>query len=157
MTMIASNAPGPALIRADALIAALPSGFWRVPYDARRYPGAAAIEDVCSGANCQLFAYAVLKYFGVDVPPLRSSELWDDTSVTIRVDQPRPLDLMLFNETAEAWGAHVGVSLGDERTLHLSKAVGRPAVWTLDQFSAQPRYKCLVGIKRVVAPMAVSA
>jgi hypothetical protein len=33
------------------------------------------------------------------VPPLRSSELWDDTQVTGRVSSVRPLDLVLVNAT----------------------------------------------------------
>ncbi|GHF21315.1 hypothetical protein GCM10017786_64090 [Amycolatopsis deserti] len=42
------------------------------------------------------------------------------------VTEPAPLDLALFNHTADPFGAHVGVWTDDDRVLHLCAEVGRP-------------------------------
>ena len=77
------------------------------------------------GANCQVYAYALLGHFGVKFPPLRSSELWADETATLRVDTFEPLDLLLFNRTLEPFGAHVALCMGDGLAVHLSRAVGK--------------------------------
>ncbi|MFD4878152.1 hydrolase [Streptomyces sp. NPDC058420] len=110
----------------------------------------ADLPGLGAGANCQLFAYEVLRYFGLAVPEMRSSELWADTEATTRVAVARPLDLVLFNADDEAYGAHVGVWVDDGRVLHLCAEVGRPVVWEMGEFAARRRYRVLVGIKRVV-------
>jgi hypothetical protein len=62
----------------------------------------------------------------------------------------QPLDLVLFNATDDAYGAHVGVWVNGGRVLHLCAEVGRPAVWETKEFAARGRYRVLIGIKRVV-------
>lgn len=125
-----------------------PDWVWRVPYVGELHPDGPD-RPIDDGANCQRYAYEVLTLFGCRIPPFRSSELWDDTSVTERVDGlPQALDLVLFNESNRAWGAHVGVALGPDEVLHLSKSVGRPEAWTLAEFEARPAYRVRVGIKR---------
>ena len=47
------------------------------------------------------------------------------------------------------FGSHVAVYLGDGRAVHLYAEVGKPVVWTLDEFAQRPRYRVLVAIKRV--------
>jgi hypothetical protein len=131
----------------------LPAGFRTVPYVGARFPGSPAEPrrpGLADGANCQLFAYEVLKLFGLDPPALRSSELWADMASTSRVVTVQPLDLILVNATGDPWGAHVGVWIDDDQILHLCAEIGRPAVWRMDDFAARPRYRTLVGIKRVV-------
>ncbi|WP_308416873.1 hydrolase [Streptomyces sp. AJS327] len=135
-----------------SVVGQLPGGFWDVPYVGSRYPGAsevAASPGLERGANCQSFAYAVLRYFGLAPPELRSSELWADTRFTTRVPVAQPLDLVLVNAVDDAYGAHVGVWVGEERVLHLCAEVGRPAVWEMAEFAKRPRYRVLVGVKRV--------
>ncbi len=140
--------------RAEPLLSRLPADMLTVPYAGSRFPGSRAVADrpgLAAGANCQLFAYEVLRHFGFAVPALRSSELWDDTRTTVRVEGDlRPLDLLLFNRSDQAYGAHVGVRAGDDAVLHLCAEVGRPAVWGLADFAARERYRVLVGAKRVV-------
>ncbi|MEU3459357.1 hydrolase [Streptomyces sp. NPDC006733] len=139
--------PGPLLPR-------LPAHLWTVPYAASRFPGSAAVArlpDLAAGANCQLFAYAVLRHFGLTPPPLRSSDLWEDTEATVRVQSFEPLDLLLFNATDDPYGAHVGVWVDDDAVLHLCAEAGRPAVWTLADFAARDRYRILIGAKSVAA------
>ncbi|MFI0815081.1 hydrolase [Streptomyces sp. NPDC021098] len=135
------------------LAARLPDRFWSVPYVGARFPGSAAVAerpDLAEGANCQLFAYAVLRHYGLEPPALRSSDLWADTAATTRVTAARrPLDLLLFNAAGDAYGAHVGVWAAPDRVLHLCAEAGRPAVWPLSAFAARPRYRTLIGVKRV--------
>ncbi|MET8246611.1 hydrolase [Streptomyces sp. NPDC005202] len=136
------------------LLDRLPAAFWTVPYAGSRFPGAPAVAarpGLAAGANCQLFAHEVLRHFGLAPPPLRSSELWTDTQATVRVPRPRPLDLLLFNATDDAYGAHVGVWTGEDEVLHLCAQVGRPVVWTMAEFAARERYRVLIGVKRVRA------
>jgi hypothetical protein len=109
-----------------------------------------ADHDLTRGANCQRFAYAFLAEHGVAVPPLRSAELWADGVVSRRATVFEPLDLLLFNRTADAYGAHVAVYLGEGEALHLGKAAGLPEVWSMARFQADPRYRCFIGAKRVI-------
>src|SRR5437762_2304449 len=96
---------------------------------ARVAPQRAAVRKrrgLGDGANCQRYAYAVLRHFGLSVPPLRSAELWADERATVRAERPRPLDLVLFDGgPAEGrptgYGAHVGVHLAPALVLHLCK------------------------------------
>ncbi|WP_406061063.1 hydrolase [Streptomyces sp. NBC_01077] len=137
----------------EPLITSLPAEFWTVPYDGSRFPGAAAVtaqSGLAAGANCQLFAYEVLRHFGLTPPELRSSELWSDTEATVHVPVPQPLDLVLFNSTARAYGAHVGVHVGDDAILHLCAEVGHPTVWAGADFAARERYAVRLGAKRVL-------
>lgn len=128
----------------------IPEPFWHVPYNGACHPGAAT--DLTQGGNCQLFAYELLRHHGLIVPPFRSSELWADTDSTQAVSALEPLDLLLFHQTPQAWGAHVAVYLGDGKAIHLAKQVGRPAVWTLEQFADHPLYRHFIGAKRVIRP-----
>ncbi|TCC65465.1 hydrolase [Kribbella pittospori] len=138
----------------DRVLQQLPAAFWTVPYVGSRFPGSRAVTDrpgLALGANCQLFAYEVLRYFDLAPPTLRSSELWTDTKTTARVSVAQPLDLLLFNATNDAYGAHVGVCVDDGRVLHLCAETGHPAVWKMTGFASRERYRVLIGIKRVIA------
>ncbi|MGW9525098.1 hydrolase [Streptomyces diastaticus] len=136
----------------DGLLADLPADLWTVPYVGARHPGSpatAARPVAARGANCQLYAYEVLRRFGRRVPPLRSAELWADRTATFPVPHPEPLDLLLFSPDGSAYGAHVGLWMAEDTILHLCREVGRPAVWSRADFAARARYRELVGIKRV--------
>ncbi|MEU0587981.1 hydrolase [Streptomyces sp. NPDC006132] len=137
----------------DPVLHRLPAAFWTVPYVGSRFPGSSEVTDrpgLEEGANCQLFAYEVLRHFGLAPPALRSSDLWADTQATAHVSAAQPLDLLLFNATDDAYGAHVGVWVNEGRVLHLCAEVGRPAVWEMTEFAVRQRYRVLIGIKRVV-------
>jgi hypothetical protein len=73
-----------------------PPGLWQVPYMLSAGPGSDTPPSWLDGSNCQRFAYGVLALFGLACPPLRSSDLWDDQAATTVVQDPEPLDLMLF-------------------------------------------------------------
>lgn len=155
----------------------LPEALRKVTYSGARHPGAGTPEcpshaphgtagaagppvpdtfaDLAGGANCQRYAYAVLRHFGLLVPPLRSAELWADDRATRRAGRPRPLDLVLFDGGPAAgrppgYGAHVGVHLGPDQVLHLCREAGRPVVWRYADFAARPRYRRFLGAKRVL-------
>lgn len=137
----------------DDFLAALPPAFRETAYVGERHPGAPGVDGVVGGANCQQYAYEVLRLFGYDMPPLLSSDLWDDDTTTAVVPAggaAQRFDLILFGETREAHGAHVGLYLGDAQVLHLSYYVGRPAIWSLRQFAEHPKYQHLIGIKRPI-------
>ncbi|UGQ12904.1 cell wall hydrolase [Yinghuangia sp. ASG 101] len=137
-----------------ALPAFLPPGFRSVRYAAARHPGTTTAGDLSGGANCQVYAYAVLAHVGLRVPPLRSSELWADREATESAAVPGLFDLVLFDGGRkpgrdEGYGAHVGVHVGPDRVLHLCREVGAPAVWSYRDFAERPYYSRLLGIKRV--------
>lgn len=127
----------------------LPEWFWNVPYREERVPGRVTRGNLRDGANCQLWAYEVLDHFGIVVPDLRSDELWNDGQATERVDEPRPLDLVLYNHSNEPYGAHVGIWTGDA-VAHLCREVGRPTVWSQADFDARARYATRIGFKRAL-------
>ena len=131
------------------ILAELPPSYLDVYYDGRMIPGRHSEVGLAEGSNCQRFAYTVLEHFGLPVPPWRSSELWADTEHTDVVVDPRPLDLVLFAPSDDAWGAHVGVVTGPGEVLHLCAELGRPAVWTFDDFAVRERYRTRIGFKRV--------
>lgn len=134
-----------------AMTLAIPDRFWQVPYNATHYPGASGISGLEGGANCQLFAYELLRSFGRDLPPLRSSDLWNDTDHTAVVaGEIEPLDLLLFNRTTDPYGAHIAVALGGGQAIHLSRRVGTPVVWPFARFLEEPDYAVLIGAKRVI-------
>jgi len=127
----------------------IPQSFMNVPYDGKRYPGASDTGSIAEGANCQIFAYSILRYFGAQIPDFRSSDLWEDEEYTSTVESYEPLDLALFNKTKEAWGAHVALFLSKEELIHLSEKQKYPAIWKLSDFLKLEEYRCLVGVKRL--------
>ncbi len=131
----------------------IPATFFRIKYNALRYPGNSKVEGLEYGANCQYFAYEFLKYYGVNtngIENFRSSDLWEDTIFTTKVKRLKTFDLVLFNKTADAFGAHVGVYIGKNSVIHLSKIVGYPVEWDLEEFKRYNQYQVLIGAKRVV-------
>ena len=128
-----------------------PDWLWAVPYDASALPSAEPLLPG-EGANCQRFAYAVLTEAGRSVPPHRSSELWSDETLTHPpLSATQPLDLVLFNDADEAYGAHLAVVVADDQLLHLCREVGQPTVWRWSDFVTRPRYAHVVGAVRPTA------
>lgn len=119
-----------------------------MPYVVARFPGAPDDGGIEAGANCQRFAYALLRHNGRTISDFRSSDLWEDSCETFVVETLEPLDLLLFNRALEPWGAHVAVFLGEDRAVHLARHIGKPAIWPLAQFAEEPRYCCFIGAKR---------
>lgn len=129
----------------------LPETFRQVHYAGKRIPGVENEDDLTLGANCQVYAYALLRHHGLHMPPFRSSELWTDTEYTQVVTEFQPLDIMLYNKTNAAYGAHVGLYLGDGWILHLSKEIGQPAIQTHQALLLNERYAFFIGAKRIMS------
>jgi murein DD-endopeptidase / murein LD-carboxypeptidase len=122
---------------------AIPEQFRYVPYKGNCYPGSPHLTTLKNGANCQVFAYEFIRYYGCKIPDFRSSNLWEDNEYTKHITELMPLDLV-------SWGAHVGVYLGDNLVIHLSKALGLPAIEKIDVLLQKPDYICFLGAKRCI-------
>lgn len=72
----------------------IPSQFQKTHYNAHILPKEGKPLDLSVGANCQVYAYAVLTHFGKHPPLLRSSQLWTDQCQTIPVTILQPLALI---------------------------------------------------------------
>ena len=127
----------------------IPKKFFHVSYVAARIPGVNNASDINAGANCQLFAYEILRYFGHTIPDFRSSDLWEDDTCTITVDEFLPLDLMLYHRKPESYGAHVGLYLGNGKVIHLAQSMGKPEIIDHADFALQDKYACFIGAKRL--------
>lgn len=130
----------------------IPERFQKVLYDAKRYPGAPGVRGVAGGANCQQNAYEFVRASGFTIPDFRSNELWADTAHTHFSKRPKPFDLVLVHNAPIAWGAHVGVYLGDGLVLHLSKKIGEPAIESIQSMMRRDQYRYLLGLKRILVP-----
>ena len=126
----------------------IPQKFLTVCYNPKQIPGS-NLSIFEHGANCQLFAYSLLEHFGYTIPPLRSSDLWADQKTTKNTHNFKPLDLMLYHYKPEAWGAHVGLYIGDGNVLHLSQDIGKPEMKYHQDFSLSDKYKFFIGAKRI--------
>jgi cell wall-associated NlpC family hydrolase len=128
----------------------IPERFHHVRYNGARYPGAAGVAGLDGGANCQQFAYELIRHFGFAPPDYRSSEFWEDETHTRTVaGELAPCDLLLFNRAPAAWGAHVAVYLGSDLAIHLSQRAGVPVIWKVADFGLRREYACFIGAKRV--------
>lgn len=128
----------------------IPEKFINVHYNGKRIPEVDNPSDLILGANCQLYAYELLRHFGKHPPTLRSSELWSDQHYTVITDSYELLDLMLYNKTPVAYGAHVGVYIGEGKVLHLSYAIGHPVIQNHTALLAEEKYAYFIGAKRVL-------
>lgn len=126
----------------------IPIKFFNSYYDGDKYPGSDNCTELENGANCQYFAYELLRHFNFIVPDLRSSNLWEDTEHTEEVSNLEPLDLLFFNKDNNSYGAHVGVYIGSNKVIHLSKEVGYPTIWDMEEFKKKNNYSCFIGAKR---------
>jgi len=102
------------------------------------------------GANCQLYAYTFLRHFGFVIPDFRSSDLWADLVHTRATPGPAPFALVLMHNQPASYGAHVGVCVGDDLVLHLSRQIGTPALETLNDIRSRRQYRYLIGFKTVL-------
>ncbi|MGY3545098.1 hypothetical protein ACVWZ4_000591 [Bradyrhizobium sp. USDA 4472] len=83
----------------------IPKHFWDIRYDQNHDPNTPTLPSISESPNCQNFAYSLLKHFGFEVSPFRSSDLWQDSSETHVVSGAlRPLDLLLFNRKEKSLG-----------------------------------------------------
>ncbi|MGH1337307.1 MAG: NlpC/P60 family protein [Aureispira sp.] len=130
----------------------IPPYFFDIPYKGSCYPGSPKLGDFRVGANCQVFVYQLLLHFGRPLlPDFRSSELWEDSIYTQQTTGIQPLDILFWNKTATAWGAHVGLALDNGQVIHLSRENGRAVIWPLEKFLEQDNYTVFIGAKRLLS------
>lgn len=128
----------------------IPDKFLKIPYNAKRHPGKRGTTDIFKGANCQLFVYELLRYNGFNITfKYRSSELWEDKKFTKKVKNLKPFDIVFFNKSSNSYGAHLGVYIASDKVAHLSKMVGYPTIWKIEEFKKYNRYRYLLGAKRL--------
>jgi hypothetical protein len=120
-----------------------------IKYNSKIIPDWKKHDIQLSWANCQVYAYEILRYNGLLVPDLRSSELWTcpNCSRIISCDYEL-LDILFFNETNDSWGAHLGVYIWDNKILHNSKDIGNPEIIDIWDFTKIKKYSCLLWGKR---------
>lgn len=128
----------------------IPERFRGVRYNADHFPGAPGVHELEGGANCQQYAFSLLRHHGFEIPDFRSSELWEDTVHTRVSGGMQPFDIVLVHNEPKSWGAHVGLCLGDKLILHLSRKIDAPAIETLDEMLARDEYRYLIGFKTVL-------
>ena len=128
----------------------IPKIFFEVQYNSSRIPNIKDQSDLTLGANCQVFAFELLKVNGITAPNFRSSELYSDTIYTEKVEIFKPLDLMLYNNNNNSFGAHVGVYIGNEKIIHLSLENGYAQIIEHQEMIKNRKYNIFIGAKRVL-------
>jgi len=106
----------------------IPKSFLSVSYNGAHYPGSPNTKGLEGGANCQQFAYGLLRHFGLSIPDFRSRELWQDTTHTQKT--------------------------GNGQAVHLSKDNGYPVIEPLAGFQDNPAYRVFIGAKHSLSPCA---
>lgn len=127
----------------------IPHWLMQIEYNGKIIPNETTHDIVNVGANCQVFAYHLLRSHHLIVPEYRSSELWSDAEFSEIVSGDyEPLDILFFHKKEESYGAHLAVYVGNNQAIHLSKKIGKPVVWNIETFFEYSRYKFLLGGKR---------
>ena len=138
--------------------------FANVKYNSKMHPKNKKWNSLDDGANCQKYVYEILKvkypYEFIKDIDYRSSELWNGSREFWTVNEYEPLepfDIVLFNKTRDAYGAHVGLFVDEMNglsphminggVLHLSKENGLPEVTTWQMMKM--KYKYYIGAKRL--------
>ena len=132
------------------MIAIIPDQFSKIPYNSKHYPGSGGARNFLKGANCQLFVYELLRHKGFNIPfKYRSSELWGDRKYTKHVKALESFDIVFFNKSSNSYGSHLGIYFSPNKVIHLSKVVGYPTIWSMDEFKKYDNYKFFLGAKRL--------
>lgn len=121
------------------------SGLLNVPYAGGRHPLKITILEFLlslgEGANCELFALAILRIAGFYVEEKRSIELWHDTDFTVEVEGVgpyQPFDIFFFlprgadphrveEEVLKGFfeeGGQNGIDLNELKRFHLGVYIG---------------------------------
>lgn len=127
----------------------IPGWLTTIQYNGKVTPHTAPFDIATTGSNCQVFSYHLLRHYNLVVPNFWSSELWSDTEFSeVITEDYQPLDILFFHRKEDAYGAHVGVYIGNNQVIHLSKQEGLPVIWEIEHFFTYPKYQFLLGGKR---------
>ncbi len=127
----------------------VPKKFLQITYNPAAKPQSNYSKDLIDGANCQIFVYSILRFYKHEIPDLRSSQLWDDELFTHKVNEYQDFDILLYNDKDNAWGAHLALFIGNNKVIHLSKAVGKPEIIDYEKLRERKTYQYLLGAKRL--------
>ena len=127
----------------------IPKKYFNIKYTSSRIPGVKNQLNLTLGANCQVFAYALLKENGITIPNFRSSHLWEDDIYTEKVTKFKPFDLMLYSIAGDAYGAHVGLYIGEGKIIHLSADNVYAEIISHEDMLKNEKYSFFIGAKRV--------
>jgi len=124
----------------------IPKWYMNIVYNGRIIPNDIYHDIQITWANCQVYAYQLLRYNNMEVPDYRSKELWEDIKFSYEVKEFKPLDILFFNKIENPWWAHLGIYIWNNQVLHNSLDIGKPEVRDLDDFSINNKYKVLIQI-----------
>ena len=127
-----------------------PYWYMDIPYNSKVIPNWMIHDIQLSWANCQVYAYEILRYNTIFVPDFRSRELWDDSEYSrVIPSEFEPLDILFFNKTNDPWGAHLGVYIWNNKVLHNSKDIWFPTIFDIEDFKKIHSYSCFLWGKRL--------
>lgn len=128
----------------------LPDWFMDIIYNPKIFPNWELHDCKKNGANCQVYAYEILRLNWKNVPDLRSSEMWVDNKFSFEVHNYEELDLIFFNNSSESYWAHVWLYIWDNKVLHNTNKTGWVEIWNLEQFKNYEDYQFILWWKRFI-------
>lgn len=127
----------------------LPEWYMDIKYNPKIVPDWKKQDIISTWSNCQVYAYELLRLNNKNVPDYRSSELWEDTIYSNIVSwEYEPLDILFFNKENNPYGAHLGIYIWNNKVLHNSKDIWKPAISEFGYFQEIEKYKICIWAKR---------
>jgi hypothetical protein len=120
---------------------------FEIKYNSNIIPNWKKHDIFLEWANCQVFAYELLRYNWKTIPDFRSSELCIDKQYSFIVNSFKPLDILFFNDKQEFYGSHLWVYIWNNKIIHLSKSIWKPVIWELEQFNKNKKYQIFYELK----------
>lgn len=126
-----------------------PERYMDIVYNPSIVPDKKEKNIINTGANCQVYAYELLRFNNKNIPDYRSRELWEDTIYSNIVSwEYQPLDILFFNKELNPYGAHLGIYIWDNKVLHNSKDIWKSSIFELNNFKEIGKYKICIWAKR---------
>jgi hypothetical protein len=126
----------------------IPKWILEIIYNPKIFPNWEVHDYVKDGANCQVFAYEILKFNWKKVPDLRSSEMWADNKISFEVHDFEKLDLIFFNNSTESYWAHVWLYIWNNKVIHNTNKTWWVEIWDLEEFRKYEDYQFILWWKR---------
>lgn len=128
----------------------IPDWFMEIKYNPKIFPNWKIHDYKKDGANCQVFAYEILRLNWKNIPDLRSSEMWEDAYFSKEVDSYIPWDLLFFSSNNQSWWAHVWLYIWNNKVIHNTNKTWWVEIWDLEDFKQYEEYKNLLWWKRFI-------
>ncbi len=133
-----------------------------VPYKPGRNPDTTPVEEVFAhpeeGANCELLVQAIVSARGFELPPLRSSDIYEDTEYTSPVEdisEAKTGDMIGLcpEDKLDLRGIHIGMIWIDGENInivHNARHEGSAKIQTIDEAMQYPGHAKARWIKRPI-------